>query len=179
VSTAAIVTAIIIGLLIAETRLSLAHERRLRERGAIQPPGDVYRTMAVIYPLSFLAMGVEGVWRDAHASASVSNTPNWFLSGVLLFTAAKAVKYWAIRSLGERWTFKVFIVPGVPLVTTGPYRYVAHPNYVGVMGELVGAAMMCGSPVTGLASVAAFGAVLWRRVRFESQVLDRVRQGSR
>ena len=174
----AIVTAVVLGLLVAETRLSLAHERRLRARGAAQPPGDVYRALAIAYPLAFLAMGVEGVWREAHEPGAVGASPNWFLSGVLLFAAAKALKYWAIHALGERWTFKVFIVPGQPLVTTGPYRYVAHPNYVGVVGELVGAAMMCGAPATGSIGFVVFSLVLWRRVRFESQVLNRVRQES-
>lgn len=170
----AFVAAVVIGCLLAETRLSRTNERRLRERGAIAPPGDVYKVMAVLYPAAFLAMAGEGMWRAAHEPARPTGGPNWFVSGVLLFLASKALKYWAIRTLGERWTFRVFIVPDLPLVTTGPYRYVAHPNYVGVVGELVSTAMMCGAPVAGAAGVILFGAVLWMRVRFESGVLRRV-----
>jgi protein-S-isoprenylcysteine O-methyltransferase Ste14 len=107
--------AVIVGLLIAEARLSRRHEAELDARGAIAPPGDVYRWMAVLYPLSFALMGAEGAWR-----ASV--VPGWFAAGVLLFAASKALKYWAIRSLGDRWSFRVYVVPGAPLVTTGPYR---------------------------------------------------------
>ena len=117
--------------------------------------------MAVLYPAAFVAMVVEGLWRASHA-AGPDNGPNWFLSGVLLFVAGKALKYWAIRSLGPRWTFKVFVLPGRPLVTTGPYRYLAHPNYVGVVGELVGAAMMCGAPIAGVIGVLTFGAAMWK-----------------
>ena len=76
-------------------------------------------------------------------------SPSWPVAGVLLFVASKALKYWAIRTLGERWTFRVLVQPGRPLVTTGPYRYVAHPNYIAVVGELVGAAMMLGARVSG------------------------------
>jgi methyltransferase len=156
--------AVILGLLIAEARLSRRHEVGLAARGAIAPPGDVYRWMAVLYPLSFVLMGAEGAWR-----ASV--VPSWFAAGVLLFAASKALKYWAIRSLGDRWSFRVYVVPGAPLVTTGPYRYVAHPNYLAVAGELVGAAMMMNARVSGPVMVAVFGAVLWARIRFENRIL--------
>jgi len=106
---------------------------------------------------------------------STAIRPMW--AGVILFAASKGLKYWAIGSLGVRWTFKVFVIPGRPLVATGPYRYLAHPNYVGVVGELVGAAMMCGAPTAGVIGSVAFGAALWQRVRFESAVLRRVREG--
>ena len=166
--------AVVIGCLLAETRVSRANERRLRARGAVTPAGDVYRLMAVLYPSAFLAMIGEGIWRAVHDPPAPTGAPNWIVSGVLLFLVSKALKYWAIRTLGERWTFRVFIVPDLPLVTTGPYRYVAHPNYVAVMGELVGTAMMCGAPIAGVVGVVSFGAVLWMRVRFESGVLKRV-----
>jgi methyltransferase len=90
---------------------------------------------------------------------------------VVLFAASKGLKYWAIRSLGERWSFRVLVQPGRPLIRTGPYAYLAHPNYVAVVGELVATAMMVGAPVSGPIMLAAFGLVLWRRVRFESAVL--------
>lgn len=172
-NTVAFIASVVIGCLLAETRVSRRNERLLRQRGAIAPEGDVYRWMAVLYPSAFVAMAAEGMWRAAHGPAPTSG-PNWLVSGVLLFVASKALKYWAIRTLGERWTFRVFIVPDLPLVTTGPYRYVAHPNYVAVVGELVSTAMMCGAPIAGVASVVLFGAVLWMRVRFESGVLKRV-----
>ena len=168
----AFVGAAMIGALLAETRVSRANERALRARGAVVPPGDVYAAMAVVYPMSFLAMAAEGVWRSSNAGGAPDG-PNWFVSGVLLFVASKALKYWAIRTLGERWTFRVMVLPGVPLVRTGPYRYIDHPNYVAVVGELVGAAMMCGAPISGSIALVVFGALLRARVRFESAALQR------
>ena len=175
-NTVAIVGAVIIGLLLAETRVSMTHEQLLRKAGAVRPEGDPYLALALLYPAAFVAMVVEGLWRASHSSG-IETGPNWFASGVILFAASKALKYWAIAALGIRWTFKVFIIPGRPLVATGPYRYLAHPNYAGVAGELVGAAMMCGAPITGVIGSLAFGAALWQRVRFESAVLRRVREG--
>jgi methyltransferase len=175
VSLVAGVGAFILGLLLAETRVSQVHERWLVEQGAVRPDGDPYTALKVLYPLAFVAMIGEGMWRAANVTAPVAG-PNWFLSGLLMFVAAKGIKYWAIRTLGPRWTFKVYVLPGVPLATGGPYRYLAHPNYVGVVGELVGAAMMCGAPVTGIVGLLAFGQALWRRIRFEAGILARVRR---
>jgi methyltransferase len=171
-SALAFMAALIVGLLLAETRLSRVHEAALRARGAILPPGDPYRALALLYPTAFVAMIAEGVCRVAMRPVpDISDGPSWFAAGLVLFAASKALKYWAIHSLGERWSFRVFIVPGLPLVAWGPYRYVSHPNYIAVVGELVSAAMMMQAIVTGPLMTLAFGAALWARIRFESQVL--------
>lgn len=169
------ITAMILGLLLAETRVSRLHEQRLRERGAVTPLGDVYVALSILYPMAFVLMGVEGAWRasvaERAATVGVVQGPSWLASGVLLFTVSKALKYWAIGALGERWTFRVFAVTDAPLVTSGPYRYVRHPNYIAVVGELVGTAMMVGAPISGPVMLGAFGVALRARVRFENQVL--------
>jgi len=156
---------VIAGLMLAEARLSSRNEDALLKHGARVPAEPLYPLMAALYPLCFIGMSVEGVWRGAGPSP-------WFASGVLLFAASKALKYWAIRALGERWTFRVFVLPGMPLVGSGPYRFVPHPNYIAVVGELVGTAMMMGAVVTGPLALASLGFVLWRRVRFEEQALS-------
>jgi methyltransferase len=173
----AVVLAVIAGFMAAEARVSRVNDRRLRARGGIRPPGDPYLGIALLYPAAFVLMGSEGLWRAATTAATLAETPSWTASGVVLFAAGKALKYWAIRSLGERWSFHVMVLPGEPLIAHGPYRYVAHPNYVGVVGELVGTAMMMGARVTGPVAILAFGAVLIARIRFESRVLAPLRRG--
>jgi len=172
-------TAVIFGLMLAEMRVSRANEAGLRRQGAIVPAGDVYTALAWLYPAAFLSMGIEGAWR-AHAAGlsgwaafetPADGGPSWPVAGVMLFVASKALKYWAIRTLGDRWTFRVMVLPGRPLITTGPYRFVDHPNYIGVVGELVGAAMMLGARVSGPIMTIAFGIALWARLRFESRIL--------
>ena len=166
----AFVGAAMIGALLAETRLSRANERALRARGAVVPPGDVYAAMAVVYPMSFLAMAAEGVWRSSNAGGAPDG-PNWFVSGVLLFVASKALKYWAIRALGERWTFRVMVLPGVPLIRTGPYRHIDHPNYVAVVLELLAAPLMFGAWRTALVISALNALALATRIRAEEKAL--------
>jgi methyltransferase len=167
VTTIAFVISVVFGLMLAEARVSSRHEHALRARGAEVPSEPQYRWMALLYPVSFLAMGLEALLRRVEPSPI-------FLSGLLLFIAAKALKYWAIASLGERWTFKVVVLPRAPLVRTGPYRYVAHPNYIAVAGELAGVAMMTGARVAGPIMGLTFIVMMWRRARFEERALHQV-----
>ena len=59
------------------------------------------------------------------------------MGGLAMFGLAKALKVWAISSLGPKWSFRVLVVPGAPLVSAGPYRFMSHPNYLAVVGEMV------------------------------------------
>jgi len=170
---------LVIGLLLAETRLSMRNEVGLRARGAIEARGDVYVAMSILYPLAFLLMGAEGIWRSSIATASaVSSTPGpaWWVAGVVLFLASKGLKYWAIANLADRWTFKVLVLPNVPLVRSGPYRYVNHPNYIAVVGELVGTALMMSAWITGPVMTLAFGAALLIRLKVETRALSDERE---
>jgi methyltransferase len=93
--------------------------------------------------------------------------------GLAVFVVAKALKYWAIATLGTRWTFRVLVVPGAPLVGAGPYRFMRHPNYVGVCLELVGMACMARAFVSGPLAVGVFAALLVARMRVEDRALGR------
>jgi methyltransferase len=149
-----------------EALLSSFNERLLRARGAIEPPDDVYATMQWAYPLSFVAMAIEGALRGPAS-------PDVLVLGLAIFGFAKALKVWAISSLGPRWSFRVLVLPDAPLVATGPYRLVRHPNYVAVMGELLGMLLIVWAPVIGVVSLAGFGLLLIRRIRVEDRALGR------
>jgi methyltransferase len=81
------------------------------------------------------------------------------------------VAWWAVASLGTRWTFRVLIVPGAPLVHHGPYAVLRHPNYVAVVGELAGMALLVGARVTGPLTTLLFSLLLWRRIQVENRAL--------
>ena len=168
------VTAVVIGLMLAETHVSVKHERGLRARGAIEPRGDVYFAMLMLYPLAFALMYFEGVSRAeilAEVKPASSAGPAWWMAGILLMLASKGLKYWAIANLRDRWTFKVLVLPGVPLVRTGPYRYVDHPNYIAVVGELVGMALMMSAWITGPVMIVVFGLAMLKRLKVETRAL--------
>ncbi len=150
--------------MVIEARLSTVHERHLRTTGAVEPPGDVYRAMQLAYPATFLAMIAEGAWRGLTVDAAV-------LAGSAIFTAAKILKYWAIASLGERWTFRVLVPPGSSRTLRGPYRWLRHPNYLAVAGELAGTAIAMHAVVTGVPAVVGFSALMLRRITIEERAL--------
>jgi len=154
--------------MLAEAWLAARNEHAQRARGGIEPPGDVYRLMRVAYPLSFAAMIAEGAWDPSHA---------WWAAGLAVFVAAKALKWWAVAALGPAWTFRVIVRPDAPLVTSGPYRFVRHPNYVGVAGELAGVALMCGARVFGPLMTLIFCALMLKRMAVEDRALQLVRRG--
>jgi methyltransferase len=93
------------------------------------------------------------------------------MAGAMLLVAAKAIKFWAIATLGRRWTYRVLVLPGAPLVASGPYRFVRHPNYVGVVGELIAMALLSGARITGPLAVLVFGWLLVRRIAAEERAL--------
>ena len=111
-------------------------------------------------------MGIEGGLTGPAPAAALG-------AGLAVFGAAKALKAWAISSLGVRWTFRVLVPPGDPLVTRGPYRVLRHPNYVAVCGEILGVALTVWAPFTGTAALAGFGWLLRRRIAVEDRALGR------
>lgn len=162
--TMAIYSAAVFLLMAIEAAISARHERALRALGAVEPVDDVYGVMRVAYPAAFLAMIAEGAWRGVRVDAAAS-------AGAWIFLAAKALKYWAIATLGVRWTFRVLVPPRSPRIIRGPYRWVSHPNYIAVALELLGAALAAHALFTGPIAVAGFGYLMLRRVRIEEKAL--------
>ena len=163
---AVIALGVVLTMMLGELRVSRAHEREMLRRGAIVPPDPAYATMRWSYPVTFFAMAVEGaVWGNRPGLVT--------LAGIVVFVAAKALKFWAIASLGPRWSYRVLVIPDLALVEDGPYRWLRHPNYVGVIGELAGMALVVQAPVTGLLSMVLFWALLRQRIIAEEHALGR------
>ena len=160
--------------MLIEARRAAQNERRQLDRGGIEPAGDVYQVMRIAYPAVFLAMIAEGYWRGFVFVPFVWSTADFVpfvFAGFVIFVAAKAAKWWAIASLGDAWTFRVIVLPGSVRVASGPYRWLQHPNYVAVVGELAAVALMSGARIAGPAGTLAFGALMFRRIVIEERAL--------
>lgn len=153
-------------IMVGEAILSSFNERQLRARGAIEPADDVISLMRFAYPGAFVAMGIEG-------ALGGPAPPNILMLGLALFGLAKALKVWAISSLGSKWSYRVLVVPGDPLVVTGPYRFVSHPNYLAVAGEIVSVAAIVWAPITGVVAAIGFGWLMILRMKIEDRALGR------
>jgi methyltransferase len=161
---------LVFALMAFEQRLSSRHERRLLARGAVAPRGDVYAWMTIVYPLAFVVPAIEG-WLRADVPREM------WVTGGAVFVSAKALKYWAIRTLGERWSFRVLVLPGVPLIVRGPYRFLPHPNYAALPGEIAGAAMLVGGPGAGALFTILFGCLMLKRIRVEERAHSAASRG--
>jgi methyltransferase len=149
---------------VLELRLSRRHERALMARGAQEHGAGNYPAIVVVHAGWLVSMLLEGWVRGAELSAL---WPFW----LTLFVGGQALRYWAISSLGERWTTRVIVLRGVPLVERGPYEHCRHPNYLAVALEILSAPMIFGAYFTALAFTLLNTGVLMIRIRAEASVL--------
>ena len=85
--------------------------------------------------------------------------------------AANVLRWWCIATLGSRWTARVIVLPGVPLVTAGPYRWFAHPNYVAVVIEGAALPLVGSAWITACVFTVLNAALLTVRLRCETRAL--------
>ena len=90
---------------------------------------------------------------------------------LVLVIASQALRWWCIRTLGRQWNARVIVVPGSQRVTTGPYRWFSHPNYVAVVVEGFALPLVHTAWVTALVFTVLNAAVLAARLRAESEAL--------
>lgn len=109
---------------IGELFLAENHTRRLIAVGGIEIGREHYPLI-----VGFHAAWLLGLWLLA-ADRSI----NW--AWLAIFVGLQGLRVWVIASLGVRWTTRIIVLPGVPLVRKGPYRFVSHPNYIVVAAEL-------------------------------------------
>jgi methyltransferase len=150
---------------VAEVVVSQRHATELLRRGGVEYGPGHFPVMVALH-VALLA----GCWAEPIALHRVF-IPALGFPMLALVVAANTLRWWCIATLGPRWTARVIVLPGMPLIKAGPYRWFAHPNYVAVVIE--GAAL----PLTGSAFITACtftvlnAALLTFRVRCETQAL--------
>jgi len=148
----------------SELALSARHERGLRPRGAIEHGAAHFPILVALHVLFPVMLVAEVLALAARPPAS---WPAWL--AVLL--AAQALRLWTMLALGERWTARIWVLPGEALVSEGPYQFLRHPNYVAVVLELLAAPMMFGAWRTAIVIGVLNGFALSVRIRAEDRAL--------
>jgi methyltransferase len=103
--------------------------------------------------------------------------PSVAVLAVVILGAALALRWWTLATLGERWTTRVLVVPGEELVSTGPYRWLRHPNYLVVVMEIAAIPMIHGAWLTASVFSIANLFLLRERIRVEDGALSRLAGG--
>lgn len=150
---------------IGELALSRRNAARAFARGGIEFGQAHFRVMGALHGLFLVACAAEVVLLER----PFPGTLGWAcLGGAVL---AQLLRYWAVLTLGEKWNVRVIVVPGDPPVTSGPYRFVRHPNYVAVVLELLCVPLIHGAWITAAVFGAANLALLAVRIRAEEAAL--------
>lgn len=89
-----------------------------------------------------------------------------------LTASAQALRWWCIASLGKRWNTRVIVIPGMPLVSRGPYRRLRHPNYAAVVAEGVALPLVHTAWRTSLLFTASNLCLLRTRIKIENEALN-------
>ncbi|SDO54892.1 alkylresorcinol O-methyltransferase [Nakamurella panacisegetis] len=91
-----------------------------------------------------------------------------------IVVAAQSLRWWCIRTLGRRWNTRIVVLPDVPLVTSGPYRWIRHPNYVAVVVEGIALPLVHTAWITAITFTALNAWLLTVRIRAENRALAAV-----
>ena len=144
---------------LGELVLARRNTARLMARGAVEVSPGHYPAIVVLH-----AAWLGGLW--------------WFawdrpanLALLAVFAGLQAMRLWVLATLGERWTTRIIVLPGAPLVTTGPYRFLSHPNYAVVAAEIAVLPAVFGLYAYAVAFSILNAAVLALRIRAENGAL--------
>ena len=149
---------------LAELRLAERNSKRLLAEGATEHSAGHYPFLVALH-MAWLA----ALW--------------WWAPGrpvdlalLLLFAALQVGRVWVIATLGRRWTTRIIVLPGAPLVRLGPYRYLKHPNYWIVTAEIAVLPLVFGLVAIAVAFTVLNLAVLAVRIPQENKALNRLRR---
>jgi methyltransferase len=162
-SFAAIILAVVTLQRLGELVLARHNTAKLRARGAIEVGARHYPLLVSVHAAWLMALWVWGRDQDVNLTA---------LAG---FVALQGLRLWILATLGSRWTTRILVLPGEPLVASGPYRYFSHPNYAVVAGEIALLPLALHLPVTALVFTVLNAVVLWIRIRAEARALSSLR----
>jgi methyltransferase len=157
--------ALVVAQRLVELRRARHNRRRLLARGGVEVGAGHYPVMVALHACFLVAAPAEVLLLDRQPPALLVG-----LAGTAL-AAAMALRVWVLAALGERWTTRIVVLPGAPLVAAGPFRFLRHPNYLAVRVEIAALPLIGGAYLTALAFSLANALLLRVRIRVEERAL--------
>jgi methyltransferase len=165
--------AVLLGLVVlerlAELVLSTRHAGWALARGGVEYGRGHYPPMVVLHSALLVGCLAEAYFADREF------LPWLGLPMLAVVVLAQGLRWWCIATLGRQWNTRVIVVPDLPLVRRGPYRWFRHPNYVAVVAEGVALPLVHSAWVTAVVFTLLNAWLLTVRIRTEDAALDSVR----
>jgi methyltransferase len=158
-SFAAIILTLVTLQRLGELVIARRNTERLMARGAIEVGAGHYPLIVALHAAWLATLWLYGRDQDVNLAA---------LGG---FVMLQGLRVWILATLGPRWTTRIIVLPGEPLVSAGPYRYLSHPNYVVVAGEIAILPLALHLPWIALIFSVLNAGVLAIRIRAETHAL--------
>jgi methyltransferase len=158
-SFAAIILTLVTLQRLGELVIARRNTERLMARGAIEVGAGHYPLIVALHVAWLGALWIFG--RDQPVS----------LAALGAFVMLQGLRLWILSMLGSRWTTRIMVLPGEPLVRAGPYRYLSHPNYAVVVGEIAILPLALHLPTIALIFSILNAGALAIRIRAESHAL--------
>jgi methyltransferase len=149
---------------LAELALARRNTRRLLAQGGAEIAPGHYPAVVALH-----AAWLSGLWLLA-----LPRAPDIGL--LTVFALMQIGRGWVLASLGPRWTTRIIVVPDAPLVRSGPYRLLSHPNYLIVAGEILILPLAFGLVLFAAVFSCLNALVLWVRIRAEDEALRGARR---
>jgi len=150
---------------LAELRVARRNAQWSHERGGREYGGGHYPVMVALHTALLAGCLIEVVL----AHRGFVPALGWAM--LVVVVAAQALRWWCIRTLGPQWNTRILVVPGLPLITAGPYRWLRHPNYVAVIAEGIALPLVHSAWITATVFTAANAILLTARIRTEDAAL--------
>lgn len=164
-SAAAVLLALVTAERLGELWLARRNTAALLAQGAVEIAPGHYPVIVALH-----AAWLAGLWLLGWSNPVETG---WLAA----FVGLQGLRVWVLATLGRRWTTRIVVLPDAPLVTTGPYRWTAHPNYLVVVGEIAVLPLCLGLPWYALVFSLANAAVLAVRLKAENAALSGLRDG--
>jgi methyltransferase len=152
---------------LAELVYARRNEARLRARGAREHAPGHYPAIVLLHAAWLIGLWVLAIGMTPHGG--------W----IILFFILQVLRIWVLATLGGRWTTRIIVLPGEPLVRKGPYRFFTHPNYSVVIAEIFVLPMAFGLLWYAVAFSCLNAAILFIRIRAENEALSAAGGASR
>jgi len=147
---------------LGELVLARHNTRALLARGAFEVGAAHYPFIVALHATWLAALWVFGRSQPVN------------LLALAAYVTLQGARIWVLSTLGSRWTTRIIVLPGEPLIARGPYRFVSHPNYAIVIGEIALLPLALHLPMLALLFSALNAAVLVVRIRSEARALASV-----